>query len=116
ARVEKRLQNFKELSQTTLVHGSFEFDTEFLKASVLDDSGKRDLHLTPTEFHIFLSLTRNEGSPISRRDLVSRIWKSQNTHIEMRGVDTHIAHLRKKLGTLSGVIVSVYGKGYALKK
>ena len=33
--------------------------------------------------------------------------------IELRGIDTHIAHLRKKLGFFKHVIVSVYGQGYA---
>jgi DNA-binding response OmpR family regulator len=114
ARVDNRLRHFPE-SEPTFTHGVFEFDTQFLKCRVLSDSEKTDLQLTPTEFHILVSLTRSEGSPLSRRDLVDRVWKSQGLHIEARGVDTHIAHLRKKLGQLSDQIISVYGKGYAFK-
>lgn len=116
ARVETRLRKFPGAMDSVFAHGIFEFDTEFLKCCITGESGtKSDLQLTPTEFHIFVSLIRNEGATLTRRELVDRVWKSQGVNIESRGVDTHIAHLRRKLGEHGDVIVSVYGKGYALR-
>lgn len=115
ARVEARLRLFA--ADTTFIHGALEFDTEFLKCNLVQESGeKSDLQLTPTEFHILVSLVRSQGTALSRRELVDRVWKSQGTNIEARGVDTHIAHLRRKLGEHGEMIVSVYGKGYAIRR
>src|SRR5690606_19685451 len=96
------------------VLGCFEFEPEFNRCSVVgsDAAAKTDLHLTPTEFRILLSLARAEGIPQSRHDLIKAVWAASGTNIEARGIDTHVAHLRKKLGISAGAVQSVYAKGY----
>ena len=50
---------------------------------------------------------------MSRKKLEQVGWEANGTVIEIRGIDTHIAHLRKKLGPdLKKSIQSVYGQGY----
>lgn len=95
-------------------HSVFEFNSEFQKCYLLEPE-KRDLGLTPTEFRVFLNLVKSEGRVLSRKLLEKAAWEAHGTVIEARGIDTHIAHIRKKLGALKGVIVSVYGQGYSFK-
>jgi DNA-binding response OmpR family regulator len=90
----------------------FEFDSDFQRCFLFYGDVKTDLELTPTEFRLFLTLARHEGVCVTRKELMNAIWESHGTHVEERGVDTHIGNLRKKLGTLSHWIGSVYGKGY----
>jgi DNA-binding response OmpR family regulator len=115
ARVDVKLRSNINREQQNLTVACFEFENEFNRCNILEASGKADLQLTPTEFRIFLTLVRNNGIPLTRHELITHIWKSHGLNIEERGIDTHVAHLRKKLGDLSSVVVSVYGKGYAFK-
>lgn len=115
ARIDAKLRHLESQLESLSKRGRFQFDVEFQRCVVQDDTGPRDLQLTPTEFRILFTLFRHEGSPLSRHDLVQHIWRAHGLNIEERGIDTHIRHLRKKLGSFSTVIVSVYGKGYAAK-
>ncbi|PWU18751.1 MAG: hypothetical protein C5B49_06690 [Bdellovibrio sp.] len=113
ARVDLRLKGHK-LSQTTSVaFNQFEFDYKFQSCFRVSTTGKTDLALTPTEFRIFLTLIRQANNPVSRRELLSSIWKSHGVHIESKSIDSHIAHLRRKVGEEGKNIVTVYGSGYA---
>jgi len=113
ARVERLLRRMQSPMKNYLNFSCFSFDTEFLKCYVVDGSSKRDLELTPTEFRIFLTLAKSEGHLVTRKALEQAAWESQGVSIKIRGIDTHIAHLRKKLGAEMNVIVSVYGQGYS---
>ncbi|MBS1969992.1 MAG: response regulator transcription factor [Bdellovibrionales bacterium] len=112
ARVERLLRRMQNPMKNTVNVAGFTFDTEFLKCYRVGDS-KRDLELTPTEFRIFLTLVKSEGHVVTRRNLEQAAWEPQGSHIKIRGIDTHIAHLRKKLGAEMNMIVSVYGQGYS---
>lgn len=114
ARVDRFLQRQAETLKP-VVYGCFHFNVEFQKCTVnIQDQPIRDLDLTPTEFRLFLSLARANGHVMSRNKLAKEGWESNGTVIEVRGIDTHIAHLRKKLGPeFNSVIRSIYGQGYA---
>ncbi|HEY8271529.1 MAG TPA: response regulator transcription factor [Pseudobdellovibrionaceae bacterium] len=113
ARVERFLRRLQSPMKNYLNVAGFSFDTEFLKCYVIDGRSKKDLELTPTEFRIFLTLAKSEGRLVTRRALEKAAWEPQGVNIKIRGIDTHIAHLRKKLGAEMHMIVSVYGQGYS---
>jgi DNA-binding response OmpR family regulator len=114
ARVDARLRN-QSRSRSISQFSCFEFDNDFSSCHLVTASGKTNLQLTPIEYRIFLALMRNGDAPITREELIRTVWRLQGTNIEARGIDTHIAHLRKKLGSHEDIIVSVYGTGYAVK-
>lgn len=69
--------------------------------------------LTRIEFELLTLLARAAGSVISRADLVTKVWGSNWFGVE-NVLDTHLAHLRRKIaGTgLDKAIVNVRGVGF----
>jgi DNA-binding response OmpR family regulator len=115
ARVDRYLAPRGDSTDGNLIYDRFSFNLNFQRCEVLNDQDRQDLGLTPTEFRLFLALIKSEGQVLSRETLERMAWESNGTFIQARGIDTHIAHLRKKLGPLASVIVSVYGQGYAFQ-
>lgn len=116
ARVDSQLRRQRSLSPENLKTSYFEIDNNFQRCFTFEDGKRRDIGLTPTEFRILMTLFKNRGTALSRDEIVNAVWTSQGMTIETKGLDTHIAHLRKKLGPLVGPkIASVYGKGYVFK-
>ena len=72
-----------------------------------------DVHLTPTEFDLLLHLARRPGIVFSRDRLLSEVW-GWDVAAGTRTVDTHVAGLRKKLG--SGWVRTAHGVGYAFEE
>lgn len=114
ARVDRYLLR-RSSDQGRIYLSGFEFSPEHQKCWALEGSEKRDLALTPTEFRLFFNLVKNEGRVLTRKALEKAAWESFGTVIEARGIDTHIAHLRKKLGLYRTSIVSIYGQGYTFQ-
>ena len=69
------------------------------------------INLTRTEFHLLHLLVSNPGRAFSRDYLLRRAWSDDYGGLD-RSVDTHIAHLRRKLGPLGSSIQTVWGVGY----
>ncbi len=115
ARVGRYFNSKTDASDGDLNYGCFTFNINFHRCEIVDGKARQDLGLTPTEFRLFLALVKSEGQVLSRDNLERMAWESHGTYIQARGIDTHIAHLRKKLGDFSSVIVSVYGQGYAFR-
>lgn len=113
ARVDLRMKKHKDSRDFLLRAEPFELDCKFQKGYLTINGERRSLDLTPTEFRILLTLVRRAGDPVSRHEILDSIWKSHGLHIEAKSIDSHIAHLRKKLGDHGGVITTVYGRGYA---
>jgi DNA-binding response OmpR family regulator len=114
ARVDRHLRR-SGATDVIVTSSCFQFNLEFQKCYVMTDDQKRDLGLTPTEFRLFLNLVKKEGTVLSRQALERAAWEANGAVIETRGIDTHIAHLRKKLGPLKTSIVSIYGQGYSFQ-
>jgi DNA-binding response OmpR family regulator len=70
-----------------------------------------EVHLTPIEFELLVLLTRNPETVYTRGQLLSQVWGFTNSWSE-RTVDSHIAALRRKLG--SDIVRTVHGIGYSL--
>lgn len=76
--------------------------------------GEDDVNLTRTEFDLLAALASRPRVVLSRRQLIDQVWGPGwvgDEHL----VDTHIGHLRRKLGDAApgpSFIVTVRGVGY----
>ena len=80
-------------------------------------NGAAPTALSEKELNLLRYLKRREGQPVSRDELLTRVWGISARGIETRTVDVHIAHLREKLGDNSNaptIILTIRGKGYSL--
>ncbi len=116
ARVDARLRKRRHFNGNLFQNSLYKFDTEFQTCQCLASDDKRDLDLTPTEFRILLTLVQNEGSVLTREDLIRLLWKHCGINIQSRGIDSHVAHIRKKMGHYRNTIMALYGRGYTYKK
>ncbi|MEM7383549.1 MAG: response regulator transcription factor [Verrucomicrobiota bacterium] len=86
-------------------------------AEVRYKDGKRS-ELSTREVDILRYLAGRRGRPVSREELLQRVWRVDPSRIETRTIDMHIAHLRGKIRDNEGgkptVLVTVRGKGYML--
>ncbi len=73
----------------------------------------RELELTPVEFELLLALARRAGAAVSRAWLVENVLDPEREGNE-RTLDVHVSRLRKKLGTQSRRLATVWGVGYRL--
>jgi DNA-binding response OmpR family regulator len=73
--------------------------------------GTEEIHLTPTEFELLLTLATRPERAFSREELLDRVW-GWRAGSATRTVDSHVAGLRRKLG--ADVVRTVQGHGYAL--
>ena len=73
------------------------------------------LSLSPKEYDLLFYLVRNRGVALSRERLISQVW-GRDFYGDDRTLDTHIKLLRKRLGRLSGRIVTLRGVGYRFEE
>ncbi len=112
ARIRSLLRRFQEKAAVQELHlGDLRVDFR----SVTADRGGVAVRLSPTDFRLLHLLGESRGQPISRDDIMDRIWGvvSGDSHV----LDTHIWRLRSKLGDREPGhpwIVSVPGKGYMI--
>jgi len=92
-----------------------EFDCDFQTCKIISSTEKVDIGLTAAEFRILLHLVQNPKKVYSRRDLVKLVSLSDNQVLELRGMNTHIARIRKKLKSFSNRILTIRGKGYSYR-
>ena len=80
--------------------------------------GKESLAFSRREVEILQYLKANSERPVSRGELLSRVWGyAKNLDLETRTVDIHIAKLRRKIEPEPGKprhLVTVRGAGYRL--
>ena len=82
------------------------------KASSAQRQGCR-IHLTTTEYQLFITLLDHSGHICSRNFLLASVWNI-TVPIQTRTVDVHIAKLRKKLDLGPDDLKAVMGRGYVL--
>lgn len=75
--------------------------------------GGRLLDLTAMECEILEQLLRSAGRAVSRDELSLHLYDRVSSPYD-RTVDTHVSHIRRKLGEGRHLIVSVRGTGYQL--
>ncbi|MDF2999892.1 MAG: response regulator transcription factor [Bacillota bacterium] len=77
--------------------------------------GNMELPLTSMEFSLLLYLISNKDRPVSRGELLDKIWGFEN-EVETRATDDVVKRLRKKLGDFGTQlkIETVWGFGFKL--
>lgn len=75
---------------------------------------KDELQLTPAECALFGCLLGRIGRPVTREEMLDRIWGT-SVPVRSRTTDMHITHLRRKLD-LRDDIVTVFQVGYMLRR
>ena len=76
----------------------------------------REMDFTRREFELLEALWRAEGAPLSREDLLARVWKYEHVP-HSRTVDNHVLSLRKKIEPDPGnpvALQTVARRGYRL--
>ncbi|MCF7877176.1 MAG: response regulator transcription factor [Candidatus Omnitrophica bacterium] len=87
--------------------GKIELDSQKFKVSI----NNKNIKLTPMEFKLLKILMLENEKVLSREKLLSEVWGIDSA-ITTRTVDTHIKHLRQKLGEDGKRIETVRGFGY----
>lgn len=100
----------------------------FSETSPLGDDGRRKddlrawdqaLSLTKMERAVLSVLASNVERLVSREEIRDRVWRSGKKKVELRTIDAHIVHIRRKLRRVSSLsmpaIQTVWGLGYKLK-
>jgi two-component system phosphate regulon response regulator PhoB len=75
---------------------------------------KIEVQLTSTEFKLLVELASKRGRVQTRTSLLDRVWGYTYEGYD-RTVDTHIRHLREKLGDLGEYIETLRGVGYRFR-
>jgi DNA-binding response OmpR family regulator len=70
------------------------------------------VHLTPIEFDLLHRMASRAGTVFTREQLLFDVWGYRDSS-GARTVDSHVAALRRKLG--SGILRTVHGVGYAVE-
>jgi two-component system response regulator RegX3 len=112
--VLRRSRVTQELAAKIVLHGDVEIDTRNLSGR----RGSEALAFTRREIEILKFLLSNAERPVSRAELLTRVWGYDRTaDIETRTVDIHIAKLRRKIEPDAKEprnLVTVRGAGYRL--
>jgi two-component system phosphate regulon response regulator PhoB len=117
ARVEMRIKKSLDRNEQGKVikKGDLEINLSEQRAYLNSINAKLDLGLTPLEFKLLTLLVSHEENVFSREQLLNQVW-GNNTYLTDRCIDTHVYTLRKKLGSISNWVQSVYGQGYRLSR
>lgn len=113
ARVRVQLRNIEKTdpaADDTLSYNNLKI--EVIKCRVIVD--KEEVQLTSTEFRILTILAKKPGHVFTREQFINNI-QGENIFVTGRTIDTHIAGLRKKIGTAANMIETIRGIGYRFK-
>ena len=89
---------------------------------VLDGQARRvtrsgeTLHLTPTEYKLFVLLARYQGKVLTTSQIFTEVWGSESAN-DPQMLRTHVARLRKKIDphpSAGSLIATERGVGYWL--
>ena len=87
---------------------------DFAHAEIRFHDGER-CELSGREAELLRYLAANSGRPVSRDEILERVWRLNPRRLITRTVDMHIAHLRDKLRDnpfSPRVLFTVRGTGY----
>jgi two-component system alkaline phosphatase synthesis response regulator PhoP len=102
----RRIKSDKTSAAEVLSFKHLRIDVAARKVTVDD----KPVELTAIEFDLLKSLAENNGRVLSREQLLENVWGA-SYYGEMRVVDVHLGHVRKKLGR-EELITTVRGVGY----
>lgn len=107
AKLERSERKKEESNQVRIGDITIDLDRQ---QAVCNGSGDT-IDLTGLEFRLLLHFSRNMERVLSREQILDHVW-GQKVAVQDRTVDTHVSHLRKKIGGLGLKIEPVQGLGY----
>jgi DNA-binding response OmpR family regulator len=114
ARVRVQLRSSPlELSGKIEVLNFGKLRIELNKCKVLID--EEEIQLTSTEYKILCLLSKKPGHVFTRDQFINNI-QGENIFVSGRTIDTHVAGLRKKMGSCANMIETIRGIGYKIKE
>ncbi len=113
ARVAARLRKFeKDASRSeTIKVGDLELDLLKQKVRLVGSKSAEPLDLTTLEFRLLTYFAKAPEHVLMRETLLNDVW-GYDVSVTDRTVDTHVAHLRKKISNSKCKIETVVGAGY----
>lgn len=108
ARIKK--SQAKREHEDVIRFGDIEIDQTRVRVTRRTHGESQDLGFTAIEFKILVHLTQRLEAVLSREQLLEKVWPG--TYINERTVDSHIAHVREKLGDSKLKVETVKGLGY----
>jgi len=113
ARVKALLRRVEDYQDEMSVYRFGKVELDFHKFESRKDG--RDLGLTPLELKILKLMITSKGKVITRDEFLDQVWGVENLNVSHRTVDSHIAHIRKKIEedpSNPQYILSVHSIGY----
>jgi DNA-binding response OmpR family regulator len=113
ARVKALLRRVEDYQNEMSVYSFGNVELDFKKFESRKEG--KDLDLTPLELRILELLISRKGQVITRDEFLDRIWGIDNLSVSHRTVDSHIAHIRRKVEDNPAHprhILSVHSIGY----
>lgn len=113
ARVRVQLRSMEKVEKTdddTIDFGELKIELNKCKVTV----EKEEVQLTSTEYKILSMLAQKPGHVFTREQFINNI-QGENIFVTGRTIDTHIAGLRKKIGSAANMIETIRGIGYRFK-
>ena len=112
ARVKAILRRAGQTQQEMEVYHFGNVEVDFRKHEVRKDD--QPVYLTALEFSLLQFLIENKDQVVSRLKMLDEVW-DEDVYVLPRTIDTHIAHLRKKIEDNPANpehIINVHGVGY----
>lgn len=115
ARVEAVLRRSPKVihDNTTISWNGLSIDPQNLILTL----NNKSIEVTRREVDIMKYLIKFHQRPVSRQELLKEVWGYNNSSMDTRTVDIHIAKLRKKIESDPGepkIIVTIRGEGYKI--
>lgn len=107
ARIRAILRRDKQPEGGTLRFGSLQIEES--AHTVLINGAP--VTLTPLEFKLLVYLARNNNIVLDRDTILKNVW-GYDYFGDTRTVDTHVKSLRERMGSLRGMITTIWGTGY----
>jgi two-component system alkaline phosphatase synthesis response regulator PhoP len=95
ARVKALLRRVEDYQDEMTVFRFGDVELDFHKYESRKDG--KDLELTPLEFKILKLMITKKGKVVTRDEFLDSVWGVDNLSVSHRTVDSHIAHIRKKI-------------------
>ena len=98
--------------------GTFQILVDWGRGEICHRGGRR-CKLSVRETELLACLARKAGTPVSRDEILSQVWKLDPRRTTTRTIDMHISLLRKKLvGDAEGacILITVHRVGYMLHR
>jgi len=113
ARVKALFRRVEEYQEGMSVYRFGNIELNFQKYESRKEG--KQLDLSPLELKILKILVSRKGKVVTRDEFLDLIWGADNLNVSHRTVDSHIAHIRKKVENDSSqpeFIRSVHSIGY----